>query len=124
MNPKQLLIIEDEPDVAHTLGEIIDTLESKVDYVIAHDGLKALEIIKTNDIDCVVTDIRMPNCDGLEFTRKLRDLGLNIPVIFISGEGGSSLEKKIRDIGGVDFLVKPFDTASFCYLLEDTLDLD
>src|SRR5438874_1101875 len=58
---------------------------------------------------CIITDIRMPGMDGIELLRRLRRLGVQMPVIFVTGHGDIPLAVEAIRSGAIDFLEKPFD---------------
>jgi FixJ family two-component response regulator len=60
---------------------------------------------------CLVLDVRMPDVDGLEVQRRLTRRGLDIPVVFISGQASDDEERRARSAGAIEFLRKPVDTA-------------
>ncbi len=122
MSLKQVLILDDEVEFANLLGEFIDAMDQQISYAIAKDGLEGLEIFNVNEFDCIITDINMPNCGGVCFAEKLRDMGVNIPVIFVSGEGGEELEAKLKKVGAFDFLIKPIDPDDLGFVVENALE--
>ena len=74
-------------------------------------GEEAIEIIKKdkdNKLDLILLDITMPTMDGFETCEKIRDLGNNIPIIFLSGNDESESLAKGFEVGGNDYIKKPF----------------
>lgn len=63
------------------------------------------------DIDCVVSDVRMPDVTGLELQRALSDRGSSLPLILMTGHGDIAMAVQALKDGAVDFLEKPFDDA-------------
>jgi two-component system response regulator FixJ len=72
-------------------------------------GPEFLEAAKGLDHGCVVTDIRMPEMNGLELVRRLKDSGVTLPVIAITGHGDVPLAVEAMRAGVVDFIEKPFE---------------
>lgn len=76
----------------------------------AHDGVDALKCLDTNRIDLVITDLTMPNMDGLELIRIIRSRSEYelLPIIMLSGESNEESRIVARDVGVSAFIVKPF----------------
>lgn len=92
------------------LSEILcDTLRDRdFEVVAAYDGEEALERVRTESFDVVVTDVMMPRMDGFTLVKRLRAAGCSTPVLFLTAR--SATEDVVRgfDVGGNDFLRKPF----------------
>ncbi len=92
------------------LAEILsDTLSDRnFDVRLAYDGLHALEAIKKEPFDVIVSDVMMPNLDGYSLAKKLRNEGCNTPILFLTALSATEDVVKGFETGGNDFLKKPF----------------
>lgn len=92
------------------LAEILsDTLSDRnFDVHLAYDGLHALETIKKEPFDVIVSDVMMPNLDGYSLANKLRNEGCNTPILFLTALSATEDVVKGFETGGNDFLKKPF----------------
>lgn len=118
----KLLYVEDDSDVRET---IIDSLhEVTQDILIADDGVQALKILSENkDIDAILSDINMPNMNGLEMIIEIRRRGFETPVVFLSGfVDRSNLLNALR-AGALDFLEKPIDIPVLCRIVSRALKI-
>lgn len=75
----------------------------------AADGAQALEILDSEYIDLVISDIMMPNIDGYELTKALRDVGYNLPILMITAKENFEDKQKGFLVGTDDYMVKPID---------------
>jgi response regulator RpfG family c-di-GMP phosphodiesterase len=102
----KILVVDDEEIILTVFREY---LEATKNYTVltATDGFEALEIIKSEEIDCCFTDISMPKLDGLELTKRIHLYDNTIPVIIMTGN--PSMDNAIETLknGVVDFLTKP-----------------
>lgn len=80
-----------------------------IEYSEADDGLKALAYLKENDVDLVVSDLKMPKMDGTTFIRKLKtsDKTKDLPVIVVSSMGNDVTEKQLEEEGVSGVIKKP-----------------
>ena len=92
------------------LAEILsDTLSDRnFDVRLAYDGIHALETIKKEPFDVIVSDVMMPNLDGYSLAKKLRNEGCNTPILFLTALSATEDVVKGFETGGNDFLKKPF----------------
>lgn len=100
-----LLLIDDEAELSQSMKELLED-EAKHIYI-ANNGEEALAILEKNKIHCVVSDIKMPVMDGLNFMRIARERGHEQPIIFFTGHGTEQLKKEVRELGAADLLMKP-----------------
>ena len=100
-----LLLIEDEEELSESMKELLE--DEAREIFIANNGAEALTIIQENQIDCIVSDIKMPVMDGLMFIKIARERGYDMPVIFFTGHGTEQLKKEARELGATDLLMKP-----------------
>ena len=105
-NKIKILIVEDEQMLAEILS---DTLSDRnFDVHLAYDGIQALEAVKKDSFDVIVSDIMMPNLDGYSLAKKLRSEGYNTPILFLTARSATEDVVKGFEVGGNDFLKKPF----------------
>lgn len=101
----RILIVDDEPQLIRVLRT---GLKSRgYDIRSAADGLAGLELFTDWRPDLVITDLAMPNVDGLEFCRRLREIS-QVPIIVLSAKGEEKIKVEALDLGADDFVTKPF----------------
>jgi two-component system response regulator FixJ len=99
-------IIDDDVAVRDALGFLLSTAD--VPYESYATAVEFLEIA-SRARGCVVTDVRMPGMDGLQLVRHLKDIGVTLPVIVMTGHGDVPLAVEAMKAGVADFFEKPFD---------------
>ncbi len=106
MNDKpRILVVDDEPQLTRVLRTGLKS--HGYDVRTAADGLSGLETFNDWHPDLVITDLAMPNMNGLELCRKLRAVS-PVPVIVLSAKGEEKTKVEALDIGADDFVTKPF----------------
>jgi len=100
-----ILVVDDESQITR----VLKTTLSSHGYGarIAHDGEEALQIMKDWPPDLLITDLRMPNMDGLELCRRVRSQS-RVPIIVLSVKGEEAIKVKALDAGADDYVTKPF----------------
>ena len=112
----RVLVVEDDKKIASFVTGGLKQSGFAVDH--SADGEDALALASTTPYDAVVVDIMLPKMDGLALVQQLRKNKINIPVIFLSAKG--SVEDRIKglQIGGDDYLTKPFSFAELLARLQ------
>ena len=113
---KKILIIEDEEILTKSLKKLLEKEGYGAETV--HNGMSAMEKIKTDDFNLIICDIRMPKMDGIETIRAIRkhlsDNGKKpIPEIIITGYADETKYKDAVNLKVADYIYKPFDTSDF-----------
>ncbi len=106
MNDKpRILVVDDEPQLIRVLRT---GLKSRgYDVLAAEDGQSGFKLFQEWKPDLVITDLAMPNMDGLELCRRLRAIS-QVPIIILSAKGEERIKVEALDIGADDFVTKPF----------------
>ena len=84
----------------------------------ASDGKEALQMLTNDDFDLVITDIKMPGMDGIEFSNELKWANVDICLIFLSTHSDFKYAKQAIRLGVFDYITKPVDDAALCEVLE------
>ncbi len=115
-----ILIIDDERPIRNTLKEILEYEKFKVDE--AEDGQIGLEKIKSGKYDLIMCDIKMPKMDGIEVLEKAVDLGVDTPIVMISGHGTIETAVEALKKGAYDFISKPLDLNRLLVTVRNAID--
>jgi len=123
MQPDQFVyVIDDDDAVRESLEFLLKTANIKVQ---GFDSAKSfLEMLPQIKSGCIVTDVRMPDVTGIDLLRRVKELGLDIPVIVITGHGDIALAVEAMKVGAIDFLEKPFDDELILTSVRSALDKD
>jgi len=115
---KKILIVEDSSAMRSLLISTIEALEG-FEIVEAANGFEALRLLPRERVDLVITDINMPDINGLELIRYVRnsDIYQTIPLFIISTESSERDLAKGLALGANEYLIKPFDPVDLQKLL-------
>lgn len=115
----KLLIVDDEVMIREGLKYLLE--EIIVGYEVsamAKNGVEALELLKKEIPDALITDIRMPIMDGLQLCYKVRNQYPKLPIVIISGYEDFQYAKQALQLGVVDYLLKPIDRIELALTLK------
>lgn len=122
---KKILVIDDEELITKSLLKLL----SKEGYnvTIARSGAEALENIKKIDFDLIISDVRMPEMDGVEMIKKIRShlkkmSKKPIPEVLITGYADKEKYEEAMGLKVADYIYKPFDMLDFLRVVKKQLD--
>ncbi len=102
---KQILVVDDD---TMNLRRTKKILEKQYDVLLAESGEEALDKIVCEEIDLILLDIAMPEMDGIETFKRMKDLSVETPVIFLTASGDEDDVLSAINLGAVNYLKKPF----------------
>lgn len=122
---KKILVIDDDLLVAKSLSKLLGTRGFEVS--IAHNGLEAINNITKLDFDLIISDIRMPDMDGIETLKKISEEYAQLnkkvpPKIVITGYSIDEAYRQASELGVEGYLYKPFDSDKFIQTIEKNLE--
>lgn len=112
MNNKTILLVEDDQDLLDITSEV---MKGHFNVIPVLNGTQAWDCLNKEKIDCMVTDLALPDIDGVELLIKLRDANFHTPVIVVTGKSSLFYAEKCADLGVSGYINKPYD---FNYLIK------
>ncbi|SMF00102.1 response regulator [Pseudobacteriovorax antillogorgiicola] len=121
IKPDRILIVDDDPDLLEVLQERFEQSDWKVDT--ANDGLKGLDIVNGKEFDVILSDIEMPQLNGIQFLSEIRGSEKNAGTVVVLMSGAFN-QKDVNELLGYElgtFIEKPFSAEKILSLIEDAL---
>ncbi|HEC97898.1 MAG TPA: sigma-54-dependent Fis family transcriptional regulator [Nitrospirae bacterium] len=101
-----IVVVDDDPEMRNALEEAVKRFG--FDVMVAESASEGMEVLKNHDCSLVITDMKMPGMNGLEFIRHIRKLSTTLPVLVITGFGTVENAVECMKLGASDYLMKPF----------------
>ena len=118
----KILIVEDEESIRRVLKKILSEEDKSHEIAEAENGIEALNFIKKNQLDLIISDIKMPKVDGIEVLAYVKENNPDVPVIMISGHGDLDLAVDCMKKGAYDYISKPPDLNRLLTTVRNALD--
>jgi two-component system response regulator HydG len=116
----RVLVVDDEPSARAGLEKLLK--QEGHDVILAEDGAQALERASERPPDVVLTDLKMPNMDGIELLRRMREQDPNIPVIVATAFGDVNTAVQAMRAGAEDYLTKPIDFDALLVAIDRAME--
>ena len=121
MSDERLIhLVDDDEAIRRSAGFMLKTSGFRVETY--ESGVELLKDAAKLEPGCILLDIRMPGMDGLEVQQALKDKGVTLPVIIMTGHGDVSLAVQAMKAGAIDFIEKPFEKALLMSAVEQAFD--
>src|SRR5690606_3322918 len=118
----KILIIEDEAAIRRVLVKILSEENNNYDVFEAEDGLAGMQLIKNEDFDLILCDIKMPKMDGVEVLEATKKIKPETPIVMISGHGDLDVAVNTMRLGAFDYISKPPDLNRLLNTVRNALD--
>ncbi len=115
----KVLVVDDNEEFCQNVKDILELNDHAV--ATAHDGLKALELVKQNGFDLVLMDVKMPVMDGVETFKKIKEIAPKTPVIMVTAYAVEDLIREALQEGAFGSLRKPLDFDGLFELMEQAV---
>jgi two-component system, NtrC family, nitrogen regulation response regulator NtrX len=116
-----LLIVDDDNNTLASLARAFRMAGHEA--TVCDNAARALELVKSQPFDMMLSDVVMPGKDGISLLEDLRNLGIALPVVMISGQASIEMAVRATRLGAVDFLEKPLSTDKLLLTVENVLKL-
>lgn len=116
-----VLIVDDETIIRERVSQLVQDISLDCNVFQASNGIEAVEIICSVQIDIILADIKMPLCDGIEMLEKLSALGYSGQIVIISGFDDYTFVRKAMKLGAIDYIMKPIVASEFRAVFNDCI---
>ena len=119
---QKVLLVDDSQVIRAAIKKVLRMTGMEIAAVLeAADGREALEVVKREQVDLILLDVNMPNVDGLETLRRLKDSAetREIPVVMVTSEGTQDLLDQAMELGAAGYVTKPFTPEVLTHKLQE-----
>ncbi len=118
---KKVLIVDDEETLTWSMAKSLSKDREKYEVMIANNGKEALNLLKKNKIDLVISDIRMPDINGLDLLVRIKMEHPQTKVIIMTAYGSSDVQKEANRRGSLYYIEKPFEISDIRKVILDLI---
>jgi len=118
---KKVLIVDDEETLTWSMARSLSKDKDKYEVIIANNGKEALNLLKKNPIDLVISDIRMPDINGLDLLVKIKKEYPQTRVIIMTAYGSFDVQKEANRRGSLYYIEKPFEISDIRKIIIDLI---
>jgi FixJ family two-component response regulator len=117
-----VFIIDDDGGMRQAIQDLVESVGLRAESF--STGEEFLTQQRTNDVCCLVLDVRLPQMSGLDFQQQLSGIGMQIPIVFITAHGDIPMSVRALKSGAVEFLTKPFRDQDLLDAIQQALQRD
>lgn len=117
----KILVVDDEVKMCFTLTKLFEL--SYFSVAVAHNGLEALEKVDSFQPHCILLDIRMPQMNGVEVLKKVKEKYPDVVVIMTTAVATEESREECLEIGAAEYLIKPIDFKELLGIIKNRLQL-
>lgn len=118
---KRILIVDDDESMLNLLNRL---LRKKYEVVLSTSAKEAIRNINKQKIDLLITDLKMPEIDGIELIREIREMNPKIGIVMLTASGDIDSYLEAMDLGTFEYLTKPFDKEMLLRVITSRIATD
>jgi len=118
---KKILIVDDEETLTWSMAKSLSKDKDKYEVMIANNGREALNVLERERIDLVISDIRMPDINGLDLLVRIKKEFPQTKVIIMTAYGSSDVQKEANRRGSLYYVEKPFEISDIRKIILDLI---
>ncbi len=122
-NRKHVLIVDDEEDLTWSISRFLQRNEQFLDVKYVNSGDAAVQVLKKEKVDLIVSDIRMPGLDGIGLLKEVNARWPDTKVIIMTAYGSDQVEEEIENLGSSFYIEKPFELRYLRKLVFEALEI-
>lgn len=122
MIEQTVLVVDDDDAVRDSIKELVESVGLKAQTFASAQSF--LESYTTDQAGCLVLDVRMARMSGLTLQAMLKEMGADLPIIFITGHGDIDMAVQVMKVGAVDLIQKPYHEQNLLDSINDALEID
>lgn len=115
----RILVIDDDPSIRNMLSIVLK--KNKYNVVLAEDGKSAIDQLKRSTFDLIISDIKMPDIDGIALLKKIKSINPEIPVLMITAFASANDAVEAMKLGAEDYITKPFNLEELKIIIKKSL---
>lgn len=120
MEKHTILLVDDDKEFRKAMTRVFE--KSGYAITVAADGNEALDALSDNEFDLVISDLRMPNLDGVELMEELRRQGLATPIIFLTAFGEVESYMDLMNLGAFEYVNKPVKSRKILEIAQRAIE--
>ena len=114
---KKILVVDDEPAIRELLSSFLEIMDYEVESAL--NGKDAIEIIEKNNFSIIISDVKMPDINGIDLLKKVKEFNKKIEVILITGFPNNEDREQALKLGAYAYIPKPFKLQIIANILEE-----
>lgn len=117
-----VFIVDDDASICEGLSNLLESVGVRTEAYSSAEAI--LESWNESNAGCMLLDARLPGMSGVEFQEKMQQLGIGMPIIFMTAHGDIPMVRKVMKAGAVEFLTKPFQKEELLYAIDHAFAFD
>jgi len=122
MTAETVFIVDDDASICEGLSNLLDSVGIRTEQFASAEAF--WENWNDARAGCMLLDARLPGASGVEFQEQLRNLGIGLPIIFMTAHGDVPMVRKVMKAGAIEFLTKPFQKQELLHAVEQAFERD